>query len=233
MDFATPKQEGSSIATTLEGALKQKYIKAVFATLIRNLPYNNILFSFFKEKIQQSALRYHLRKALEKSQDIESFKTNLQIRAEKANFNNATMQIIQNILKDTTQAIDEAREAAKTPTGVFTKAQEQETQQAQNKAFSASKQETQETQQAKQTQLEQTQQAENKVFEVPPQEAQELQTHFNFKGDKPLIREIRENEVSHALKSHGNEQTENERGNIAITRADIYENYPAITQHHD
>ena len=215
MDFATPKQEGSSIATTLEGALKQKYIKAVFATLIRNLPYNNILFSFFKEKIQQSALRYHLRKALEKSQDIESFKTNLQIRAEKANFNNATMQIIQNILKDTTQAIDEAREVAKTPTGVFTKAQEQETQQA------------------KQTQLEQTQQAENKVFEVLPQEAQQLQTHFNFKGDKPLIREIRENEVSHALKSHGNEQTENKRGNIAITRADIYENYPAITQHHD
>lgn len=260
MDFATPKQEGSSIATTLEGALKQKYIKAVFATLIRNLPYNNILFSFFKEKIQQSALRYHLRKALEKSQDIESFKTNLQIRAQKANFNNATMQIIQNILKDTTQAIDEAREGAKTPTGVFTKAQEQETQQAQNKAFSASKQETQETQQAKQTQLtqEQTQlttktpqeikdiiskwdlsketnaQAKQRVIisKVSDSEKELLQKEFNFKGAKDLVREIDSHQIIHTLKQHSNEFVERQRGQEPITFDDIAQ-YETITQQYD
>ena len=238
MDFATPKQEGSSIATTLEGALKQKYIKAVFATLIRNLPYNNILFSFFKEKIQQSALRYHLRKALEKSQDIESFKTNLQIRAEKANFNNATMQIIQNILKDTTQAIDEAREAAKTPTGVFTKAQEQETQQAQNKAFSASKQETQETQLTTKTPQEikdiiskwdlsnPSKNDKLLVSQVTGDELELLQNEFNFKGNYPLAREIDSQHLAHALNRHGNEQTEASRGQIPINIDDIvnYEN---------
>ena len=68
---------------------------------------------------------------------------------------------------------------------------------------------------------------------IASQEATELAEHFHFKGAKPLVREARENEIAHALKSHGDETTEAQRGNIAITRADIDENYPKITQEHD
>ena len=68
---------------------------------------------------------------------------------------------------------------------------------------------------------------------IDSQEAKELAEHFHFKGAKPLVREARENEIAHALKSHGDETTEAQRGNIAITRADIETNYPKITQEHD
>ena len=68
---------------------------------------------------------------------------------------------------------------------------------------------------------------------IDSQEAKELAEHFHFKGAKPLVREARENEIAHALKSHGDQATEAQRGNIAITRADIDENYPKITQEHD
>ncbi len=71
------------------------------------------------------------------------------------------------------------------------------------------------------------------TFEVELHEAEQLQKHFNFKNKKPLLRELRENEIAHALKSHGDETKESQRGNIAITRADIEANYPRITQEYD
>ncbi len=71
------------------------------------------------------------------------------------------------------------------------------------------------------------------TFKVQPQEIDDFQKHFNFKNKKPLLRELRENEITHALKSHGDEIKETQRGNIAITRADIEANYPRITQEYD
>ncbi|STP11042.1 conserved hypothetical mosaic CUP0956/HP1116/jhp1044-like protein [Helicobacter cinaedi] len=73
----------------------------------------------------------------------------------------------------------------------------------------------------------------NQTFKVQPQEIDDFQKHFNFKNKKPLLRELRENEITHALKSHGDEIKETQRGNIAITRADIEANYPRITQEYD
>ncbi|RAX55872.1 hypothetical protein CCZ01_09860, partial [Helicobacter monodelphidis] len=72
-----------------------------------------------------------------------------------------------------------------------------------------------------------------KIFQIPQAQAQEIQNYFNFREKKPLLREMRENEIAHALKSHGDEIKEAQRGNIAITRADIEQNYPKITQEYD
>ncbi|EAI8157757.1 hypothetical protein CS779_06190 [Campylobacter upsaliensis] len=71
------------------------------------------------------------------------------------------------------------------------------------------------------------------TYEISQSEAKELGEHFNFKGKKPLLRELRENEIKHALKSHGNKESEEARGNIAITLQDIEANYPKITQEFD
>ncbi|ECW8267733.1 hypothetical protein F3523_05170 [Campylobacter upsaliensis] len=71
------------------------------------------------------------------------------------------------------------------------------------------------------------------TYEISQSEAKELGEHFNFKGKKPLLRELRENEIKHALKSHGNKESEEARGNIAITLQDIEANYPKITQEYD
>ncbi|WP_270969649.1 PBECR2 nuclease fold domain-containing protein, partial [Campylobacter upsaliensis] len=71
------------------------------------------------------------------------------------------------------------------------------------------------------------------TYEISQKEAEELQRHFNFKGKKSLLRELRENEINHALKSHGDKESEEARGNIAIVREDIEANYPKITQEFD
>ncbi|EAI5357007.1 hypothetical protein BS377_01530 [Campylobacter upsaliensis] len=71
------------------------------------------------------------------------------------------------------------------------------------------------------------------TYEISQSEAKELGEHFNFKGKKPLLRELRENEIKHALKSHGNKESEEARGNIAIALQDIEANYPKITQEYD
>ena len=108
LGFASPKQEGSSIATSLQGAMQQKFIKGVFATLIRNLPHNSIIIKGlgFSEKVQGAALRYHLRRALEKSQDINDFKYHFSQKATHYPFNNATKEIINKITNDVLEAIN-------------------------------------------------------------------------------------------------------------------------------
>ncbi|MDY2584288.1 hypothetical protein [Helicobacter sp.] len=108
LGFASPKQEGSSIATSVQGAMQQKFIKGVFATLIRNLPHNSIIIKGlgFSEKVQAAALRYHLRRALEKSQDINDFKYHFSQKATHYPFNNATKEIIKRITNDVLEAIN-------------------------------------------------------------------------------------------------------------------------------
>ena len=189
----TTEKIGTSIATTLEGAVKFQVIKALFTNIIRLMPH--IPFAKgLNERVQGSALRYQLKKALESSLSVGEFKLELQARAIKGDFTNATREQIAKILGQVENA-QESLERATTPST-----------QAKPKA---------------------------NLHPIDSQEAKELAEHFHFKGAKPLVREARENEIAHALKSHGDETTEAQRGNIAITRADIETNYPKITQEHD
>lgn len=65
------------------------------------------------------------------------------------------------------------------------------------------------------------------VSKIDEKEAKILGKEFDFKGNYPLAREIRSDNIAHALKQHGDEATENARGQIAINLHDIskYQDY--------
>ena len=101
---ATTDTIGSSIATTLEGAVKFQAIKMLFENIVRLMPH--IPFARgLNEKIQGAALRYHIRASLKEADSISDFKFNLQHRAQKGAFNNDTKTIINKLLAavDSTQ----------------------------------------------------------------------------------------------------------------------------------
>ncbi|EAH6028375.1 hypothetical protein EGR75_01060, partial [Campylobacter upsaliensis] len=58
----TSEKLSTSIATSAEGAIKQKVVKGAFDPIFRLLP-DKILFGLFAKQIQGGALRYHLKKA--------------------------------------------------------------------------------------------------------------------------------------------------------------------------
>lgn len=107
---ATTEKIGTSIATTLEGAVKFQVIKALFANIIRLMPH--IPFAKrLNESVQGSALRYQLKKALDSSLSVGEFKLELQARAIKADFNNATREQIAKILGQ----VESAQESLERP----------------------------------------------------------------------------------------------------------------------
>ena len=223
---ATTEKIGTSIATTLEGAVKFQVIKALFANIIRLMPY--IPFAKrLNESVQGSALRYQLKKALDSSLSVGEFKLELQARAIKADFNNATREQIAKILGQVDHAQESLERAPAQPPLRADEIGEAKQGEATD-SLAIHKTDIQETQAPK---VETSKPS--KLHPITSQEATELAEHFHFKGAKPLVREARENEITHALKSHGDEATEAQRGNIAITRADINENYPKITQDYD
>lgn len=110
---ATTEKIGTSIATTLEGAVKFQVIKALFANIIRLMPH--IPFAKrLNESVQGSALRYQLKKALDSSLSVGEFKLELQARAIKGDFTNATREQIAKILGQVENA-QESLERATTP----------------------------------------------------------------------------------------------------------------------
>ncbi|EKA2509740.1 hypothetical protein OI790_001599, partial [Campylobacter upsaliensis] len=70
------------------------------------------------------------------------------------------------------------------------------------------------------------------VSKLENDEAKELSKHFNFKGKKPLVREIDSHQILHALNRHGDEETELKRGQKALTLEDISE-YENIVKNYD
>lgn len=110
---ATTEKIGTSIATTLEGAVKFQVIKALFANIIRLMPH--IPFAKkLNESVQGSALRYQLKKALDSSLSVGEFKLELQARAIKGDFTNTTREQIAKILGQVENA-QESLERATTP----------------------------------------------------------------------------------------------------------------------
>ena len=106
---ALPKEVGSSIATSIEGAAKFQMVKMMFEALMRLMPH--IPFAKgFNEKIQGMALRYHLRKALNQSSDISEFKFNLKKAGENPSINSPTRELINKITSEVNEAQDEILE---------------------------------------------------------------------------------------------------------------------------
>ena len=106
---ALPKEVGSSIATSIEGAAKFQMVKMMFEALMRLMPH--IPFAKgFNEKIQGMALRYHLRKALNQSSDISEFKFNLKKAGENPSINSPTRELINKITSEVNETQDEILE---------------------------------------------------------------------------------------------------------------------------
>ena len=111
---ATTEKIGTSIATTLEGAVRFQVIKALFANIIRLMPH--IPFAKrLNESVQGSALRYQLKKALDSSLSVGEFKLELQARAIKADFTNATREQIAKILGQVESAQESLERAPAQP----------------------------------------------------------------------------------------------------------------------
>ncbi|HEO8742540.1 TPA: hypothetical protein R1X42_001653, partial [Campylobacter upsaliensis] len=88
-----------SIATSAEGAIKQKVVKGGFDPIFRLLP-DGVLFGLFSKQIQGGALRYHLRKALSRSLNYDDFKIKLEKELKRTNFNSNTSRLIEKFMQN-------------------------------------------------------------------------------------------------------------------------------------
>ncbi|ELZ7568383.1 hypothetical protein U0P67_001872, partial [Campylobacter upsaliensis] len=106
----TASQLSTSIATSAEGAIKQKVVKGGFDPIFRLLP-DKILFGLFAKQIQGGALRYHLKKALSRSLNYDDFKIKLEKELKRTNFNSNTSRLINEFMQnlDTFNAEKEAK----------------------------------------------------------------------------------------------------------------------------
>ncbi|EDP6911095.1 DEAD/DEAH box helicase family protein [Campylobacter upsaliensis] len=95
----TPSQLSTSIATSAEGAIKQKVVKGGFDPIFRLLP-DGILFGLFSKQIQGGALRYHLKKALSRSLNYDDFKIKLEKELKRTNFNSNTSRLIDEFMQN-------------------------------------------------------------------------------------------------------------------------------------
>ncbi|WP_459072366.1 putative barnase/colicin E5 family endoribonuclease, partial [Helicobacter pylori] len=105
INYATTKDIKSPLATSLEGALRQKITQRLVNNIVRNIP-TTYIFKKLDELSGGAALKYHIQRALERSHSISDFTQSLELSAKKSKFSNATMQKIEEI----TQGIKSAQE---------------------------------------------------------------------------------------------------------------------------
>ncbi|WQW40240.1 DUF3519 domain-containing protein [Helicobacter pylori] len=114
---ATTKNLSQGLATTLSGALKYQWTKFTLGTLYRNAPDRILgvkLPKALNEATAGAALKYHIKRALERSHSISEFSKNLELSAQNAKFSNNTLKIIEELTNGIKQASEEIKEASKT-----------------------------------------------------------------------------------------------------------------------
>ncbi|PDX19874.1 hypothetical protein BB415_05650, partial [Helicobacter pylori] len=114
---ATTKNLSQGLATTLSGALKYQWTKFTLGTLYRNAPDRILgvkLPKALNEATAGAALKYHIKRALERSHSISEFSKNLELSAKNAKFSNNTLKIIEELTNGVKQASEEIKEATKT-----------------------------------------------------------------------------------------------------------------------
>ncbi|QQW62989.1 DUF3519 domain-containing protein [Helicobacter pylori] len=107
---ATTKNLSQGLATTLSGALKYQWTKFTLGTLYRNAPDRILgikLPKALNEATAGAALKYHIKRALERSHTISDFSKNLELSAKNSQFTNNTLKIIEELNNAVKQASDE------------------------------------------------------------------------------------------------------------------------------
>ncbi|MCQ2942469.1 DUF3519 domain-containing protein, partial [Helicobacter pylori] len=112
---AITKNLSQGLATTLSGALKYQWTKFTLGTLYRNAPDRILgikLPKALNEATAGAALKYHLKRALERSHSISEFSKNLNLSAQNAKFSNNTLKIIEELTNGVKQASEELSKKA-------------------------------------------------------------------------------------------------------------------------
>ncbi|WQU80123.1 DUF3519 domain-containing protein [Helicobacter pylori] len=112
---AITKNLSQGLATTLSGALKYQWTKFTLGTLYRNAPDRILgikLPKALNEATAGAALKYHLKRALERSHSISEFSKNLELSAQNAKFSNNTLKIIEELNNGVKQASEELSKKA-------------------------------------------------------------------------------------------------------------------------
>ncbi|GAA6914560.1 hypothetical protein HpHNI91_11600 [Helicobacter pylori] len=126
---ATTKNLSQGLATTLSGALKYQWTKFTLGTLYRNAPDRILGFKLpraLNEATAGAALKYHIKRALERSHTISDFSKQLELSAKNSKFTNNTLKIIEELNNGVKQASDEIKEATK-PSNLVKSIREQDT----------------------------------------------------------------------------------------------------------
>ncbi len=79
-----------------------------------------------QEQARKAALKYHIKRALERSHSISDFSKNLELSAQNAKFSNNTLKIIEELNNGVKQASEELKEATK-PSNLVKSIREQDT----------------------------------------------------------------------------------------------------------
>ncbi|WP_447352321.1 DUF3519 domain-containing protein, partial [Helicobacter pylori] len=112
---ATTKNLSQGLATTLSGALKYQWTKFTLGTLYRNAPDRILgvkLPKALNEATAGAALKYHIKRALERSHSISDFSKQLELSAKNSKFSNNTLKIIEELNNGVKQASAEIKEKA-------------------------------------------------------------------------------------------------------------------------
>ncbi len=112
---ATTKNLSQGLATTLSGALKYQWTKFTLGTLYRNAPDRILgvkLPKALNEATAGAALKYHIKRALERSHSISDFSKNLELSAKNAKFSNNTLKIIEELTNGIKRASEELSKKA-------------------------------------------------------------------------------------------------------------------------
>ncbi|GAA9389815.1 hypothetical protein HpHA273_09590 [Helicobacter pylori] len=113
---ATTKNLSQGLATTLSGALKYQWTKFTLGTLYRNAPDRILgvkLPKALNEATAGAALKYHIKRALERSHTISDFTKQLDLSAKNSKFTNNTLKIIEELNNGVKQASEEIKEKAR------------------------------------------------------------------------------------------------------------------------
>ncbi|UOS09370.1 DUF3519 domain-containing protein [Helicobacter pylori] len=113
---ATTKNLSQGLATTLSGALRYQWTKFTLGTLYRNAPDRILgikLPKALNEATAGAALKYHIKRALERSHSISDFSKQLELSAKNSQFTNNTLKIIEELNNGVKQASEEIKEKAR------------------------------------------------------------------------------------------------------------------------
>ncbi|RVZ56768.1 DUF3519 domain-containing protein, partial [Helicobacter pylori] len=112
---AITKNLSQGLATTLSGALKYQWTKFTLGTLYRNAPDRILgvkLPKALNEATAGAALKYHIKRALERSHSISEFSKQLELSAQKSHFSNNTLKIIEELNNGIKQASEDISKKA-------------------------------------------------------------------------------------------------------------------------